>query len=221
MRPISIIYENSEIIVVEKPSGVLTVPSRLGEEDARPTLKALLEANGFRSRLFPVHRLDFEASGIVVMALSLEAQRKWSAWFENQEIEKTYLALTEISQTLDEIKSLKGARWENLLVRGKKRTFEAPHGKNAVTLIADVTLSSFQGMDCLKWTLKPKTGRPHQLRFQLATRGFPILGDLRYGAKSLGERDRQDWIALRAIELKTPEGVTYRVASLDLDSKSG
>src|SRR5262249_37266290 len=84
--------------------------------------------------------------------------------------------------------------WKSKLLRGKKRAYESPAGKLAETR-ALYTGSRPAGA---LWELHPKTGRPHQLRVHLAQHGFPILGDVLYGAKQ--PRDGGG-IALRAVRL--------------------
>jgi tRNA pseudouridine32 synthase/23S rRNA pseudouridine746 synthase len=85
--------------------------------------------------------------------------------------------------------------WKSNLVRGKKRSFIADHGKPSVTRAksAGAAVGEF-----LKWELQAVTGRPHQLRFEMSRRGFPILGDTLYGGAATNQKN---WLALRAVEL--------------------
>ncbi|MFM6929075.1 MAG: pseudouridine synthase, partial [Bdellovibrio sp.] len=143
-------------------------------------------------QIYPVHRLDFEVSGLVLYAKNPEAHRKANAWFEKKEVQKTYRALTS-SQGYDHIpENVSNARqkislnpgdsftWTARVLRGKRRAFESNQGKESVTL------AKFLGLNLAKqlmWDLNPVTGRSHQLRFDLSRHGFPIIGDTLYGSK--------------------------------------
>jgi tRNA pseudouridine32 synthase/23S rRNA pseudouridine746 synthase len=174
---IAIVFENEFVVIADKPSGTLSVPSRLGEHEKRPILKDILEKQ-LKYRLWAAHRLDFEVSGLILYAKDADSHRLANTWFEKQQIQKTYHATTEgdsaqaatLPQTIE---------WRSYLVRGKKRAFEAPYGQPSVTN------AKFIGADQygLHWELYPRTGRGHQLRYELAKHGFPIAGDLLYGAK--------------------------------------
>jgi tRNA pseudouridine32 synthase/23S rRNA pseudouridine746 synthase len=84
--------------------------------------------------------------------------------------------------------------WRSRLVRGKRRAFEAAHGKDSLTR-ARLTVAA-RGL----WELQPVTGRAHQLRFEMAKNGHPILGDVLYGGPP--PADPTQGIALRAIRLE-------------------
>lgn len=196
MSEFQILFDNTYAVVVNKPAGWLSVPSRTGKEDPRPCLGISLEKD-LKVRLWPVHRLDFEVSGLLVFAKSAEAHRIFSAWFEERLVKKNYEAHTSGEAKLAPSTE---TLWEDLIVRGKKRSFEAPHGKLSRTLVQCLgeTTHAPSGLSSLHWSLMPETGRGHQLRFQLAKRGFPILGDTRYGGHPIDSAG----IALRAKSLE-------------------
>jgi tRNA pseudouridine32 synthase/23S rRNA pseudouridine746 synthase len=191
-----VIFHNENLVVVDKPSGSLSVYSRQGKNDPRPCLSSLLEEQ-LNIRIFPVHRLDFEVSGILVYAKNIITQRVWSQLFEKHEIQKTYEALTEFSGNPPEL--LKEQSWISHLVRGKKRTYEAAFGQWSKTLATPQKIINFGDGKKLFWKLSPVTGRSHQLRYHLFSHGFPIVGDALYGAKSSFQENA---IALRAINLQ-------------------
>lgn len=204
----NVVFQNDAVVVVDKPPGVLTVPSRLGAEDARPCLGRDLE-KALGQRLWPVHRLDLEATGLVLFAKTAEAHRVASQAFEHRRVHKTYEALTEGAERSLTLPA--EFQWRSLLVRGKKRTFEAPHGKPARTharcigrVPADPIIVPGPGApvprELLRWHLHPETGRPHQLRVHLANAGFAIAGDRLYGARTTLRT--ADAIALRSIGLR-------------------
>lgn len=187
-----VIFENPRFIAVDKPGGVLTVPGREGENDTRLCLSSQLSCAG--GRVWPIHRLDFEVSGLVLFAKDAEAHRAANGWFESRDIKKLYVALTTGAPDPG---WTPGAQfeWKSNLLRGKKRAYESPHGKPSVTIATWMGIELGQQS---KWHLEPLTGRSHQLRYELSHHGFPIVGDKLYGSTlSFGE----NVIALRSIRL--------------------
>ena len=215
-----IIFENQHLCAVEKPGGVLTVPARTGAADPRPCLGRQLEQQ-LRVRLWPVHRLDLEVSGLVVFAKNADAHRVASSAFEQRRVHKRYEALTEGAERADP--AVTTFKWESLLVRGKKRSFEAPHGKPAVTesqLLGRVPSARWLGpgvegppAELLHFSLEPHTGRAHQLRVHLARAGFPVVGDALYGA--LVPFAVPLTIALRSVRLELTDDGDRRALGLD------
>jgi tRNA pseudouridine32 synthase / 23S rRNA pseudouridine746 synthase len=205
--PPAIVFQNDHVVAVDKRAGTLTVPSRTGSADPRPCLgRDLQRALGVR--LWPVHRLDFEVSGLVLFAKSAAAHRTAGAAFESRRVRKTYEALTEGADRAPPLPA--SFDWESRLVRGKRRSFEAPHGAPARTharalarVPSDGFLTPAAGADVpdlLHVVLEPETGRPHQLRVHLARAGFPVVGDALYGALTRW-RDAGG-IALRSVGLE-------------------
>lgn len=187
---IAAVFENEHFFVADKEGGVLTTPSRFAGEDGRRCLGTELQTQ-LGVQIYPVHRLDFEVSGLVLFAKNPESHRAGNAWFENKQVQKSYQAYTT-AQSFDHIPpQVINSRsrfepqighsyvWKSTQLRGKRRTFESPAGKNCVTN------ARFKGLSpegYLKWDLEPVTGRPHQLRFDLSRHGFPIVGDRLYGS---------------------------------------
>jgi tRNA pseudouridine32 synthase/23S rRNA pseudouridine746 synthase len=202
---LKIIFDHKNFIVVDKPSGVLTVPSRHEKDDERAVLGRMIEQK-LKTQVFPVHRLDFEVSGIVIFAKDARSQSELNAVFEKRTAKKVYEALTtkrdfshwppnlkKADESLD-LKPGNEFTWECKIMRGKKRSFESPHGDKSLTKARFISDNG----DYLKWEIEPLTGRSHQIRFELSRHGFPILGDSLYGSKiSYGENT----IALRAVKL--------------------
>ncbi len=189
----SIVFQNQNFIAVDKPAGHLSVPSRLGAQDKRPCLGILLQEH-LKTQIYPVHRLDLEVSGLLLFALTVDAQRVSNRWFEKHVVRKTYSAWTEGQAPASGFQT----EWKNLLLRGKKRSYESPHGQEAITQARFLGAGEFQGRSLLEWRLNPITGRSHQLRVHLSSHGFPIAGDTLYGAQSMPE---MEGIALRSCEL--------------------
>lgn len=190
-------FENENFIAVDKPPLVLTTPARQ-TSDPRPCLGRDLQA-ALGIQIYPIHRLDFEVSGLVLFAKTSLAHRLAQKWFEKALVEKTYRALSEPASlgASSSASSLDWVEWTSKLVRGKKRTFEADHGKASQTHARLVmTESSVHWL----WELRPVTGRPHQLRFEMFKHGHPILRDVLYGARPSAAGERKG-IALRSVSL--------------------
>lgn len=190
---IQIAYQNQDFIAVDKPSNWLSVPSRLGADDVRNTLGTFLQNQVLKKQIYPVHRLDYEVSGLILFALTKEAHKDCQIWFEDKSISKVYEALTENPQN-SQLHPQQEFLWQSLLLRGKKRAYEHHAGKTAITKASVLSVKP------LKWELQPITGRSHQLRFELSKQGYPICGDSLYGAKTPYENG----ISLRAIRIVFP-----------------
>lgn len=194
---LQIVHEDPRYLIVDKPGGWLTIPSRQGADDGRKVLHH--EWQTLRGeRLFVVHRLDAEVTGLVLFARTAEAHRTASMWFEGHVVQKTYEGWTDRFVPL-ELKNLHTqVLWECVLARGKKRAYEAAHGKASKTGVVYRGEVQWQGKPCSRIHLQPFTGRSHQLRFEMFRHGLPLIGDRLYGS----ERDFiAGAIALRAVRL--------------------
>jgi tRNA pseudouridine32 synthase/23S rRNA pseudouridine746 synthase len=202
---VDVVFSNDRVLVVDKPAGWLSVPSREGAADERLCLGRELERS--HGRLWPVHRLDREATGLVLFARDATTHRAASLWFEKRLIHKTYEALTTGTFAPDQRNASdigpppvpgESAVWRCRMARGKKRAYLADFGKDSVTRARWTNDVAWRGESCQRWELNPETGRSHQLRFELARRGFPILGDSLYGSSIVFMPEA---IALRAVTL--------------------
>lgn len=180
---------------MDKPAGWLTTPAR-HDSDERKCLGVELQKH-LKRQIYPVHRLDFEVSGVVLWALNADAHRTAQAWFETSKIKKIYQAISNKGEFPF---TVEWREWHSKIAKGKRRAFEAPHGKPSITRAR--ILDEQNGF--WKWELMPVTGRPHQLRFEMAKHGVPILGDKLYNPKDDYPYPAQA-IALRAVELDFEE----------------
>jgi RluA family pseudouridine synthase len=173
--PAPVLAETAAWLAVDKPAGIAVIPAR--GEPFGDSLRARLEsARG--ERLWVVHRLDRETSGVVLFARTAEAHRALSLAFERREVAKEYRAFTDRSPepargTVDA--ALHDAR------RGRSRPAREgePGSKPATT--AYRTLRRYGGDRFAELALEPATGRHHQLRVHLRSIGTPILFDPVYG----------------------------------------
>lgn len=193
--PLSIIYEDEYIIVVDKPAGLVVHPA---PGHATGTLVNALLAHcpeiadlGCRERPGIVHRLDQETSGVIVIAKTQEAMQALSrAFASHRDMEKVYLAICHGRPRLD------SGRIENLLGRHpvdrKRFAIVERGGKQAITNWKLLTpVPSANGRSPSPVSLiecRIETGRTHQIRIHMASLGCPIVGDKVYGKSAL---DRQ------------------------------
>lgn len=177
MNEIKRIYEDEDIIVINKPGGVTS------EDGKTPGLPSLLAENG--KRPFVVHRLDREVGGLMVLAKKESAAARLSSQLQSGGFGKEYLAVVE-----GETESM--GRYEDLLFhdRNRNKTYvvdrERAGVKKAVLSYARLSTADLDGMTLSLVKVKLETGRTHQIRVQFATRRHPIFGDRRYGSKCTG-----------------------------------
>ncbi len=170
---IEVIHQDDALLVLNKPSGLLSVPGR--GEDKQDCLIARVQAQ-FPDALV-VHRLDMATSGLIVMARGLDAQRALSAAFERRQLHKRYLAVVAGLLPI-------GADWQTIdlpiLVDWPNRPLRTihPEGQASQTRWRCVAQDLARGTSRLE--LEPLTGRSHQLRVHLQALGHPILGDALY-----------------------------------------
>lgn len=165
--PLDILYEDAQIIVVNKPAGLLSVPGKLaGREDC---LTARLQAAHWDTLL--VHRLDCDTSGVMIFARTKQAQGFLGQEFEKRRAKKTYLARVWGQLTPDQghIDLPLATDWPN---RPRQHVDHA-NGRTAQTDWQVIGRDA----DSTRVRLLPLTGRSHQLRVHMLAQGHPILGD--------------------------------------------
>ncbi|MBJ6752141.1 RluA family pseudouridine synthase [Geomonas anaerohicana] len=180
--PLEILYEDSDVVVVNKGAGMVVHP---GAGNAEGTLvNALLahckDLSGIGGELRPgiVHRIDKDTSGTLVIAKSDRAHNGLAEQFKVHSIKRIYLALVYGSPKEDR------GRIESVIgrhpVERKKMSGKARHGKNAITHWR--VEARYPGISLVR--LKLETGRTHQIRVHLSEAGHPLLADEVYGGGS-------------------------------------
>lgn len=164
-----ILFENPHFIAAAKPSGISVIPERWDDEalDFQSQMEQVLG-----QKLFVVHRIDKVTSGLVLFAKTEKAHQKLSMLFQERQIHKQYLALTDgifgyESFTAD----------YPIQESGSGKSFIDEKGKPSVTRFT--LLESFRDYSLVQ--AEPETGRTHQIRVHLAYLGTPILCDRLYG----------------------------------------
>ena len=165
----SIVFENEEIVVVNKRAGIAVIPGRGIEETA--TLIRCLEKN-FGTKLYVVHRLDKETSGIIIFARDSCTHRELSLQFEHRQTQKSYLALVQGKVEAP------GVIKKKIYQFGSGRMGVDERGKESETFYRVIKVYK-SGVTLLE--IVPVTGRRHQIRVHLYSVGYPIIGDPLYG----------------------------------------
>ena len=192
LQPMRLVYEDDSILVVDKPAGLLTstVP-----REKRPTALAIirqyLAKSAPEAKLGLVHRLDRDASGILVFSKNDEALRSLKSQFFKHSVRREYLAITHSTPTpaADRIDT----RLVELPDGSVRQSRQFGKGERAITDYE--TIKRGKGLAAVRVTLL--TGRKHQIRAQLAQRGVPIVGDSMYGQK----KDEAPRLMLAAVVL--------------------
>lgn len=168
---LDIVYQDQALIIVNKPSGLLSVPGR--GEDKQDCMLSRLQAH---NEAFVVHRLDMDTSGLIIYALDIDTQRLMSGLFEQRLVEKKYEAIVQgcIQEENGLIDFPLSPDWPNR----PRQKVDTTGGKPSITRWQRVSIDS-QNLTSRVW-LYPETGRSHQLRVHLQAIGYPILGDKLY-----------------------------------------
>ncbi len=179
--PLKIIYEDADLLVVDKPAG-LTVhpaPGHPGHTLANAVLAYLpsLTANGDALRAGIVHRLDKDTSGLILVAKNRVAQANLAEQFKARTVAKSYLVLVKRKLT-PESGAIEAAIGRD--PRHRQQMAVVARGRAART--AYRVIRYVGGYTLLE--IKPETGRTHQIRVHLAAIGFPVVGDATYGVPS-------------------------------------
>jgi tRNA pseudouridine32 synthase/23S rRNA pseudouridine746 synthase len=178
VQSLEVIYEDETLAVINKPSGLLSVPGK--DEDYSVALLAKAKWPGS----IPVHRLDMGTSGLLIIAKTKNAYQHLQEQFVKHTVEKRYIAVVK-----GQVKESEGRI--NLPLRfdpmnRPRQIVDYQHGKSAVTeyKVLDTSQKEHEAVSLL--ALYPHTGRTHQLRMHCAHEdglGCPILGDELYGQK--------------------------------------
>lgn len=195
---IKIVYEDDYLAIVLKPSGIVTSGNlfRTLENAVQGKLKPT-DKNTLKWPK-PVHRLDASTSGLVIFAKTVEARILLGEMLASKKIDKTYVALVP-------------GLWD-----GENEIDADIDGKKALTKLKLLkTEKSLNNSNISMLELKPITGRTHQLRKHLSSKGFPIIGDKDYGVK--GNTLLHKGLFLSAISLEFEHPITKKYLTVKVD----
>ena len=200
--PLNVLYEDSDVLAVDKPAGLLSVPGKT--EDLADCLLARVQL-AFPDALL-VHRLDRDTSGVMVFAMTAHAQRHLSMQFEKRVVKKTYVARVagEVAEKSGEIDLPLIVDWPNRPLQ------KVCHDMGRSAFTEWVRQKVGDGESRLR--LMPKTGRSHQLRVHCLSMGHPILGDPLYAPQTADKYPRM-MLHAEEIRLNHPEnakGMKFR-----------
>jgi RluA family pseudouridine synthase len=207
LQPLTLVFEDADLLVVDKPAGLLTSTN---PREKRPTAIAIVQRYlGDRTKAGLIHRLDRDASGLLVFAKNQPAFESLKSQFFHHTVRRVYDAVVHgvVKQ---------GGTIDSLLVEnleGKVFVTKDPRkGQRAVTHYEVVEATA----NTTRLQVRLETGRKHQIRAHLASRGHPIVGDVVYGPQP----PKSEQLQLRAIELdldhpRTGKRVEFRVAGLE------
>ena len=181
MEDIKVLYEDNDIIVVNKPAGLATEGGRIGEKDLESEMKNYLAAKHESPEIFVVHRLDKPVSGIVVLAKKQRAAAVLSKSLSEDSFSKEYKAVVYKEKTL----AGEGELTDYLIKDVKNnvsRVAKSPEEKGAKKAVLTYKVESEDEKSAVL-RIRLLTGRHHQIRVQLSNAGLPLLGDRKYGSK--------------------------------------
>jgi len=163
-----IIYQDENLVVINKPSGVLTVPDRMGNI----SLKNYLQQSF--GEIFTVHRLDKDTSGVVVFAKNEATHKQLSQLFEGREVEKYYVGLA-----LGKLTEPKGTIDASIIEHPVKKGLMVTNKKGKTSQTDYEVLETFRFFTWIQFQIH--TGRTHQIRVHMKHLGHPIVCDELYG----------------------------------------
>jgi RluA family pseudouridine synthase len=166
--PLDVLYEDAQLLAVAKPCGTVVVPAR-GPVPGDPLVKRVGDHVG--GKVFPVHRLDRESSGVVLFAKDADTHRALCELFGARKVRKLYLAAVADPVEKD------GVVRKPIREYGSGRMGVARNGKPSSTRYR--VREPLKGATLLE--VEPETGRRHQIRVHLYSIGHAILGDTLYG----------------------------------------
>jgi len=207
---LEIIYQDNDLVVLNKPSGILSVPGRLAEH--QDCLQNRVQ------RVLPsatiVHRLDMATSGLMIMALNKPAHVAISRQFEQRKTHKNYLARVfgSVKQSEGSVDLPLICDWPNR----PKQKVDHENGKPSLThyrvLSSSSNANEDNGIESTLLELTPVTGRSHQLRVHMLALGHPILGDKLYAhpeARAMSCRLQLHALKLSLFHPSTEQAMTF------------
>ena len=205
-----VVYEDEWLLVVNKPSGLLSVPGRIGQYSVETIMQERYPDS------MVVHRLDMGTSGLLIVAKTQDVYRALQEQFVKHQIRKKYLAVLEMNHSSFNIQH------STLPAKGRISLPLRPDPMNRPRQIVDLehgkrTVTDYEFLSDRVVALWPQTGRTHQLRIHCAHPdglGCPIVGDELYGTRQQGQR-----LMLHAAELWFRHPVTLEEIHLEKDDE--
>lgn len=200
-----ILYIDDELLIANKPSGLLSVPGRGNDKYDCLINRIKLEY----SNALIVHRLDMDTSGLMILARNKNIHRMLGDLFQQRQVKKTYIAIVNgiVETDKGEINLPLITDWPNR----PKQKVDLQNGKPSLTHYQVIKRDLENNQSTVE--LKPVTGRSHQLRVHMQSLGHPILGDRLYADK-IG-REKSSRLLLHSCFLEFIHPVTQALISLN------
>ena len=168
IKQIEIIYQDENVVVVNKPAGIIVIPDQHTYESK--SLVGILKKQ-FNQKIWVVHRIDRDTTGVLIFAKNPQAHKDISMQFENSKVHKKYIALVSGVVEDDE-----GSINKPILISGRAVSIDVT-GKESITNFK--VLESFKSYTLVQ--ALPLTGRRHQIRIHFWSLGHPLAIDSEYG----------------------------------------
>ncbi len=182
-KDLQVIFEDNHLIAVNKPAGMLVHADRTGDTALNEYVKEYIKLQYDKPGavfLGTIHRIDRPVSGVVVFARTSKALSRMQAIFRERKIEKTYWAVT--AQRPDPLEDHLVHYLVKDRIKNKAKAYDQLSRRAAKAKKSELDYKLIGSLgDSHLLEVKPLTGRPHQIRVQLAKVGLPIRGDLKYG----------------------------------------
>ena len=206
MKPLAVVHADDHLLVVDKPSGLLSVP---GKADEHKDSLELRVRTAYPEALL-VHRLDMDTSGIMVFARNKAAQRHLGMQFEKRMMKKVYVARVDgvIADDTGVVDLPLILDWPNRPLQ----IVDHDNGKPATTGWRVLSRES----QVTRVELKPETGRTHQLRVHMQAIGHTILGDRFYGNAAQIAAEARLQLHAQQLSLRHPDGGAWHKFVCDL-----
>lgn len=211
-----ILFEDKHCLVVHKPARLLTASDKTGDETLVQLVRAYHSARqdaGKKGYVAPLHMLDRPVSGVVMFAVSSKAATRLAEQLRRGKVEKIYRAVVE-----GQAPAAQGELTDWLLKDHKNNVVRSvPQGTQDAKLCRlDYRVLGFTATGLTVVEIRPKSGRSHQIRVQLASRGMPIYGDRKYGARGDWRRDDlAGVIALHAVSLTFAHPISKEMLTIE------
>lgn len=220
---LQVVYEDDDIIAVNKPAGLLSVPSNFEAPNVDDIIR---EKYGITDTPVMIHRLDMDTSGIMLLSKTKEANKAIQEQFFRREIQKKYVALLypEPSSPFPQEGRISLPLSHDPSDR-PRQIVDHEHGKESITDFTILGTTDINGTEAIRIAFFPRTGRTHQLRVHAASNegiGHPILGDPLYGP------DDTDWatnerrfprLYLQAVSIEFTHPTTGERVHLEVDEE--
>lgn len=198
---LEILYDDEDIVAVNKPEGIASITEN---DTAKDSVHSLLEKK-LSQKIFVVHRLDKEVSGVILFAKNAKTHKILNRQFAGRAVKKSYLALVHGT-----LKENDGVIKKAIREFGSGRMgIDEENGKASSTKFSVV--KRFRKHTLLK--LNPSTGCRHQLRVHLYSIGHPIVGDLRYGEKEIQKMFPRIMLHAKSVAVVLPGGKEVEIRS--------